>query len=110
MSHMMSMKRAQGKRLLGSMRSPTLFHQGPSCSRLTRSTQTFAALRRKKPRKECTEKNDAHVHALAVLENDWLIRQWPHRNPHEFICEEGQAFAKFCGAVLVSVSKLLEFY
>jgi hypothetical protein len=67
----------------------------------------YADIRRLEAKlKECTEKNDAHVHALAVLENDWLIRQWPHRNPHEFICEEGQAFAKFCAAVLETIQSI----
>ena len=33
----------------------------------------YADIRRLEAKlKECTEKNDAHIHALAVLENDWL--------------------------------------
>jgi hypothetical protein len=54
--------------------------------------------------KECTEKDGAHVHALAVLEKDWFIHQKPYRRPHEFIRSmEGQAFADFCVTVLQTI-------
>ncbi len=56
--------------------------------------------------KECTEKNGAHVHGMAVLDKDWFFQQIAFRNPHEFICKEGQSLAAFCARVLASIQSI----
>ena len=50
--------------------------------------------------KRLTEKNRAHVHALAVLNREWLICQRSFKKPHEFSCSESHSFELFCATVL----------
>jgi hypothetical protein len=56
--------------------------------------------------KEATEVNGAHIHGLAVMDKDWFIRQIAYRRPHEFVCNEGQSLALFCGKVLTSIQSM----
>jgi hypothetical protein len=54
--------------------------------------------------KKYTEQNNAHVHALYVMEKSWLIRQKAlFTQPHEFICENDKSLATFCTTILCGI-------
>jgi hypothetical protein len=53
-----------------------------------------------------TEKHQAHIHGLAVMERGWLIRQKAYRNPHEFVCWKGEPLAPFCATVLDTIQSI----
>lgn len=56
--------------------------------------------------KKYTEQNQAHIHALAILETDWFFRQKPFHQPHSFWSVGGQSLAAFCVAVLDSIQSM----
>jgi hypothetical protein len=51
---------------------------------------------------------NAHIHGLAVLENDWFIHQLPWAEPPSpnFVIKQGKAFALFCSMVLHSIQSM----
>src|SRR5262249_45977543 len=47
-----------------------------------------------------TTEHRAHVHGLAVIDQDWFFKQHAYRTPHEFYATKGRALAAFSSAVL----------
>jgi hypothetical protein len=52
------------------------------------------------------ERNLAHVHGLAVLDEDWFIAQQAFRHPSEFVCIDDGALRAFCASVLKSIQSV----
>jgi hypothetical protein len=57
--------------------------------------------------KKYTEINGAHIHGVAVLENDWFIaQQATFGKPSEFALKDGGALATFCVGVLACIQSM----
>jgi hypothetical protein len=56
---------------------------------------------------EATTTNNAHVHGLVVIDQDWFIKQLPFQDPYKFECWGGsQALATFCMTVQHSIQTI----
>lgn len=54
----------------------------------------------------CTQEHDAHIHGLAVLDNEWVLTQNIYTVPHSFKIATGDALAKFVMSVLDGIQSI----